>query len=244
MAETEDWAGADNNGLAALQQAESLDALGPVLSGLCRQFGFLYYKVYRSPLPFSNSLRDLLLMTDLPDWFVEAFDEIGYTPDAMARMRTINRSQLTQWTIDDILQREEPAKNARLLQLLSEIGIGCGVYVNIEPLDGPARILSFVGRDNSLSVRQAEQMTVVAVELLHKINRLEKRREWDRAGLTSLELDCLVLASQGHEAQEIGRQLGLSGRTVLYLTNSLCSKLKATSLEQAVAAALRSGFIA
>jgi DNA-binding CsgD family transcriptional regulator len=56
-------------------------------------------------------------------------------------------------------------------------------------------------------------------------------------------MECLLLASRGQNAHEIGHRLGLSGRTVLYLANSVCSNLKVSNLNQAVAEALRCGFI-
>ncbi|SMC80926.1 helix-turn-helix transcriptional regulator [Rhizobium sp. RU36D] len=229
--------------MAELQQAQSLEALRPVISSIATSFGFRFYKVYKSPIPAVGSLRDLLLLTDLPDAFIETFDTIGYTSDELARMRFVNRSQLTEWTVDHLLEPADSGKNERLLDLLGLYGIDRGVYVNIAPVDGPVRILSFFGRRDPLPVQVAEHLTVLAVQVLHHVSRIQMRREWDDAGLTSLEIECLLLASQGHEAHEIGRRLGLSGRTVLYLANSVCSKLKVSTLDQAVAEALRCGFI-
>lgn len=244
MVEAEDWPESEKRSMAELQRAETLEALGSVISKIRQQFGFRFFKLYRAPIPRVSALRMLLLLTDLPEDFFEEFDAIGFTVEELARMRAVAPSQLTQWTTGSLRSDDCPnAKDARLEELLRRRGIARGVYVNIAPVDGPVRILSFFGKDEPLTVRDAERLTVISVQLLHRVNTLEMRRDGDDVGLTSLEIECLLLASQGYEANEIGRRLGLSSRTILYLANSVCSKLKTTNLNHAVAEALRCGFI-
>lgn len=244
MADIEDWPGFERRSLTELNEAQTLEALKPVVSNIGRVFGFRFHKIYKAPIPRVDSLRALILFSDLPDSFLSAFDLIGYSADEMEQMRALGETQLSQWTLEHLLEDGHSDRDRRLAQLVDEIGIGRGVYVNIAPVDGPARILSFLGRKAPLTDREAEYLTVVSIHILHRVNGIQKRHDWEHAGLTSLERESLALAAQGHEAQEIGRRLGLSGRTVLYITSSICTKLEVSSLDEAVAEAIRCGFIA
>lgn len=243
MPERNSWAETENTRMAELQRARTLEALRPIVSDIGSSFGFQFYKVYKAPIPPFTSLRQLLLLTDLPDTFLDDFDRIGYTASELAQMRQIDRSQLTEWTVDQVLAVKDTDKNQQLRELLDLYGICRGVYVNIAPVDAPTRILSYIGRAMPLTVQEAEHLTLLSVQVLHRVSRLQMHGEMDKAGLTSLEIECLLLASQGHEAHEMGRRLGLSGRTVLYLINSICAKLDVSNIDQAVAEAIRCDFI-
>lgn len=244
MTETEIWAEVEKSSLAALQGAQTLDQLGMVIAGIGRHFGFRFYKVYRSPVPLTAVLTECLLLTDLPAAFLSDFDGIGFSTEMVSSLRAIDQAQFSQWVLQDFLNSGDADKDARLFQLSTSLGLERGVFVNIASVDGPARIMGFLGRPEPLPSWQAEQLTMVAIQVLDRIERLEKRHGLDRAGLSSLEIEALRLAAQGHEAHEIGRRLGLTARTALYITTSVCTKLGVASLEEAVSEALRFDVIA
>ena len=70
------------------------------------------------------------------------------------------------------------------------------------------------------------------------------RPEAATAKLTERELDVLRLLAEGLQHEEIGRRLGISSETVRTHLRKACDRLGASTRTQAVATALRHGYIA
>lgn len=243
MAFTHDPVPAEAGWMTHLQQAGTLDEVAAAVSQISNHFHFAYYKLYLAPMPGNCRLVQLTQASNMPPSFLEEFDAIGYSYEDLAVLRPGNRPQLARWRIDEILSNGPPEKHEMLVGLLRRHDIDMGAFVTAEPAYGPARILSFLGAREALSPKDGERLTIEALQVLERVDALDRRRRWDKAGLTELELECLELGAQGLGAYEIGRRLGLSGRTVLYLSDSICSKLGVSNIEHAVADALRCGFI-
>ncbi|HZQ81345.1 MAG TPA: response regulator transcription factor [Gaiellaceae bacterium] len=70
------------------------------------------------------------------------------------------------------------------------------------------------------------------------------RQEVANAKLTARELEVLGLLAEGLQHEEIGRRLGISSETVRTHLRKACDRLGASTRTQAVATALRQGYIA
>jgi DNA-binding CsgD family transcriptional regulator len=60
---------------------------------------------------------------------------------------------------------------------------------------------------------------------------------------TRRQLDCLALAARGMTATEIGRELGVSPRTVEHHLAKLCERLGVRTRVQALAVAVERGWL-
>lgn len=61
--------------------------------------------------------------------------------------------------------------------------------------------------------------------------------------LTDRQLECLSWISEGKSSTDIGEILSISGRTVDYHVGEICQRLNVRTRMQAVAHALRSGWL-
>lgn len=230
--------------VADIQRAESLDDMGALLKTLQRQLAFAYFTLYAQQPAGVVSLRSALLLHNSPDALIDRFDQIGIQPQD-ARLSSV-RNTLTplQWTIDEIGSGLEPAARTSLVDLLDGFGIRGGIFFTLMAVDGSSRVLSLCGDRPPLGVGEVEDLSFCIIQLLDRTGVLAKRRDCGSSGLSSLEIECLLMAERGQQFSEIALNLSLSVRTVNYLAGSLCRKLGADSMEHAVAKALRLEYIA
>jgi DNA-binding NarL/FixJ family response regulator len=79
--------------------------------------------------------------------------------------------------------------------------------------------------------------------LLHQFETMAKAHARSQAGLTEQELSMLDLVAQGATTREIGQQMYCSERTVKRRIEEVTAKLGVKSRAEAVAQAIRSGWI-
>jgi DNA-binding CsgD family transcriptional regulator len=73
--------------------------------------------------------------------------------------------------------------------------------------------------------------------------QLDERRNAKPESLTDREITCLQMAGDGHISEEIGERLGLSVHTVNAYLGTAATKLDSVNRIQAIAKAIRLGFI-
>ena len=73
--------------------------------------------------------------------------------------------------------------------------------------------------------------------------QLDERRNMKPESLTDREITCLQMAGDGHISEEIGERLGLSVHTVNAYLGTAATKLDSVNRIQAIAKAIRLGYI-
>lgn len=244
MSEIGDWRDTRQIIVAAIQKAETLSDIGASMTAIQDYLGFSLYKIYAAAPDFTEPLRQQLLLYNFPEVFMDEYEASGIRVSPPSDFFDTTKTLTTQWNAEEITAELESGQQAVLRDLLQRFEIGRGVYFAMRVLDGPSRVLGFYGSRPELAEEELEELGLLGIQLIHRVRELEKREGFGNAGLSALETQCLELASAGHDSAEIARRLSLSVRTILYLTNSLCRKLGVETLQQAVVAALRRGYIA
>ena len=230
--------------LAGIQSADCLNDIAGSISRLLCHFGFLYYKLFLSRLIEAGTLRQQLLLYSVPEAFLDGFDAIGGLPPAPIVIMAASERQAYQWGVADLEQKAQSFPQVRrLMDLLSHHDMSRGAYFSLPTLDGRKHILGVYGTREPLPQAEMEELNFLAIHLLDRMEVLEKRRGWQRTGISTLEMTCLEMAASGHDSAAIARRLSLSVRTINYLIGSLCRKLGTDRLEHAVIEAVRMGYI-
>ncbi len=230
--------------LVRIQAAESLSEIGTAIGRLLQRFRFDYFKLFASRPASTDTLRDQILLTNVPAGFIEAFDAIGGLPVAPVRILVSSDRLVWQWHESDLTDKARKSPQVgQLMALLAAHGMSRGAYAALPTLDGHKHIFGVYGEREPLSAAELDEFSFLSIHLLDRMEALEKRRGWQRTGISSLEIECLEMAASGLDTYAIAQRLSLSTRTVNYLVGSLCRKLGTDRLEQALGEAVRLGYL-
>lgn len=243
MPSTDDQALIRKRIVAAIRKAETLADIGASAVLLQDYLGFDFYKIYSATAGSTAKHRDRVLISNFPDAFFDAFDAIGNLTGAPEAVWTFSTTQAFQWSTEYLRGSRAMPERLILADLMDSYGMRRGVYCSLATLDSQKRDLAFYGTREPLTGAELEDLGVLAIHLLDRVNALEERRNEDSARISTLEMECLKMAAQGMETSHISRKLSLSARTINYLLNSLCRKLGTETVEHAVAVATRAGFL-
>lgn len=105
------------------------------------------------------------------------------------------------------------------------------------------RIIGFAGARKKPDRDELDQLNLLIIQMHERLSLVFRPQENFDCGLTDLEKRVLHSVSEGHHIARTAADAGLSVRTVQYLLDSICRKLDASSVEHAVASALRQGVI-
>lgn len=230
--------------LVRIQAVESLNDIGAAIEHLLRRFCFDYFKLFASRSVATGSLRDHLLLTNVPPSFIDGFDAIGGLPAAPVRIFATSDRLAYQWHVSDLSEKALASPQVgQLMALLQEHGMSQGAYAVLPTLDGRKHIFGVYRDRDALTPADMDEFSFLSIHLLDRLETLEKRRAGQKTDLSGLEIECLLMTAAGHDTAAIARRLSLSTRTVNYLVGSLCRKLGTHRLEHALAEAARLGYL-
>ncbi|MBV2183693.1 MAG: LuxR family transcriptional regulator [Rhizobium sp.] len=230
--------------LIRIQTAQNLSEIGAAIDLLLRRFSFRYFKLFSSRASPTDTLRDQILLSNVPVSFFEGFDQIGGLPPAPVRILQAADRLAWQWHVSVLKERAALSPQVgRLMVLLREHGMSRGIYAAVPTLDGRRQIFGVYGEREELSPPDLDEFSFLSIHLLDRMEALEKRQNWQRTGISSLEIECLEMAAAGLDTAAIAQRLSLSARTVNYLVASLCRKLGADRLEHALGEAIKLGYL-
>lgn len=233
-----------NEILARIQVCDSLTDIDACMLLLQERFGYRFYKLFATLSTGDDSLRGRLLLYSVSDDFIDGFDAIGGLPPAPEAVLASNCQQLFQWSIDELRCRDDlESQVVELVQLFVRQDVLTGIYFSLPALDGRRQIMSLYGNRPPLSLAESEDFSFLAIHVLDRAGMLEKRLDGPRTGMSNLEIQCLEMAAAGLDTAAMAQRLSLSTRTVNYLVSSLCRKLGAERLEQALQRAMQIGFV-
>lgn len=224
--------------VAAVEQATTLEAIHQILVEVQDLFGFVCYTIFNIPHEEERSLAACALLTSTPNHCFEDYDAIHDLPKSPVLVHLRHAFRPVQLTVDDFGSDLRPKVRAEVQRFLSVYGIQQTILIPIIAASGPRRVAAFGGTRGPLIETEIEELHFLVIQIMGRISALEQQRSWSPRGLTALERECLTKSARGLEAVEIAADMGLSSRTVQYLTASLCRKLDVVTIEHAVAKAL------
>jgi len=236
------------NGLSA---ATSIDAVWKEILFFFNGMGFEWVNYGYTVPGVGDEAFSVRVLSNFPGWYQESYEREDFSKAdpvvahcvSATRPRYIGLDCLDGWPdIDD--------DGLRITKLAAEAGMRSGV---VFPLRSPGpRGLAGLSVSGSMRFRELERHFSATGDLLRVAAvgahaymqlHLERPAPGPSIHLTPRESECLRWTARGLSAKQIGRQLGLSDRTVESHLGKAMAKLGAVSRAQAVATAMTAGFI-
>lgn len=175
------------------------------------------------------------------DWMVRYRQQRYFNEDPAARwgLRTFN-----PFTWDEMMARSRltPAE-AKVMQDAHDHGLRWGLSIPLHGLDGRVSFFMAAGRHNPVDDDKRLAIQLMATVAQMRAEILLKRSPLPQCPLTPRQVDVLSWVSEGKTDSEIGHILSISSETAHKHVERAKAKLGVTTRTQAVAVALRSGYI-
>lgn len=254
--------GRENSGEAVLRRRFIVESLSWLMSSpndafshllkLCKRHGFEDFLIYVGKPKHlqGGTLADSLLMTSMSSYFIEILDSAVQRSgcDIMGPLRGHTAPVLWNLVALDpsATQAEKPESEFGSGEILERAfadgGIAGGVLIPIPTDELGIIVLHFLA---------AEPVRRISPELvIEALATFESASQFVRSGLretedvlTAREKECLYWAGEGKTSAEMAFITGLSEHTVNHYFTTACRKLNCVSRIQAVAKAVRLGYI-
>lgn len=126
----------------------------------------------------------------------------------------------------------------------AEFGLRSGVVIPLVTVDGTLAIVSLGGRNVDIPPYASGMISLVSTyAIARSIQLVAKTENSSASGLTKREAECIRWAAEGKSEWEISRILGISEHTSEKHLLNAKAKLGAANRVQAVAEAIRRGYI-
>ncbi|EDQ35019.2 DNA-binding HTH domain-containing protein [Hoeflea phototrophica DFL-43] len=191
----------------------------------------------------TRSLADSIIITSAPSDLVRRYDETGLMERSPLMRALGGRGTPLQCRLDETITAFTTEQQAALDDFSAEFNIDCCFITPVYHRDhGPAAVC-FLGKRNQMSFSEAANLAMISSLAHQKLRRVSAQPSKADSPLTERERECLVWTSSGKTSVEIARILSLSEHTVNHYLNNAARKLDAVNRTQAVALAIRQGFI-
>lgn len=241
--------------LIALEKAQSLQDIWQVAVSYFEQQGISHI-IYVYCRSYQASVKDTILLSTMPDWWVEKYQANGYAkidPFFKYCCSTYETIKTGVEYYDDYTFLNE--RERQLIKEASQTGFRSGASFTMRKMGSGT---DFGGWNLGTSLKRAEfdklykdkgeKLRIVAMYMHEQINlRLHKDHQevavYQGQELTERQIDCLNLLAKGMRIQQIAEQLNIKAITVDHHIKLARENLQATTREQAIARAAIKGLI-
>ncbi|RWX77145.1 LuxR family transcriptional regulator [Neorhizobium lilium] len=203
-------------------------------------YGARSFMVLNLPPTTSRELSANTIITNWPAEFMSLFDKEGLMQTSLVFSRL--RRSTTPFAFDiDALSAEHVLPQVREIFLRFEIVRGA--YFPVHDISGARGAVSWAGPSAMFTHQQMMELMYISVHVFQRLAEIRNLEVRPTDVLSEREIDCLNWTSAGKTSAEIAEILGLSEHTVNHYLNRAARKLDSVNRTQAVAKALRMGFI-
>jgi DNA-binding CsgD family transcriptional regulator len=187
------------------------------------------------------------LMVTHENWGSDGRDQLNLLVDScndffVAHLET--SSTPVVWNgISDMHTFESPDLSAFLTRIKSRNLPFAGIAFPVRLGQVGAGYVIFTANFFDLNSETIVDLHGKSVQFIIELLQLDERRNTKREELTEREITCLQMAGDGHISEEIGERLGLSVHTVNAYLGTAATKLDSVNRIQAIAKAIRLGYI-
>jgi len=214
-----------------------------LLREIAEQFGFKYFLVANTYGSGSGTFSEAVVITSAPSDLIQAYEDTTiFAVNPLAATIREARAPLEH-------RPEAPGAavvvgdQALAVATSAENEAACWFVVPVYSPDHGAAAVCFLGDRPPMSSCETADMTLYAHLLHQKLRQVSAKPVKSESPLTERERECLLWTAAGKTSVEIGRILDLSEHTVNHYLNNIARKVGAVNRTQAVAYAMRNGYI-
>ncbi|OCW57133.1 LuxR C-terminal-related transcriptional regulator [Hoeflea olei] len=205
-------------------------------------FGFRYFLVANRPGSAGGPFSESVVITSVPSEFTQKCEDVATT--AVNPLAAVIRetSVPSEYRFQDGGSLP-PGVKALADAARIDADVSCWFVVPLyDPEHGPAAV-SFMGQRPAMGFTESAELTLYAHLIHEKLREVSAKPVKTASPLSDRERECLLWTAAGKTSVEIGQILDLSEHTVNHYLNNVARKVGAVNRTQAVAYAMRNGYI-
>lgn len=228
---------------AQIQSATSQFDLFRFLREVTGWYDFTYFAVNSIPSVPTTSIADTMIITSAPSDLIRRYDEYSLVAANPASVQMRKACAPFERRIDSVAAEQDEDNRAVLLGLVGDYALDCWFFVPVFTPDSGAATVSFMGKRDALNFKEVAELELLSSLVYEGLCLLSVDTGAVENLLSAREHECLAWSATGKTSFEIGKILSLSEHTVNHYLNSATRKTGAVNRTQAVAVAIRNGWI-
>lgn len=214
-----------------------------LLKKVCELFGFSAFMVLRLPEASDTSVADCVVINNWPTGMITSYDSLQLlrTSPLIRQVRTSTKPLTMPLSSRTAASPEEVREISDTL--FRNYGFLLGVAVPVHDPLGRRGVVCFEGDRKDLCYSELLELTLLSIHVYERLCSIAGADRGANNPLTEREKGCLGWTAEGKTSVEIAEILGLSEHTVNHYLNRAARKLGSVNRTQAVAKALRRGWI-
>jgi len=214
-----------------------------LLREITEAYGFSYFFIASPSNEGSKTFADMMIITSAPASLVQRYEDGGLTKNCPLADALEGIGAPDEYRLDDPDLSTSPAHQTALSGFRNDYDLDCWFIVPVyHPDHGPAAVC-FLGKRGGMDFTEKAGLALFGQVAHHRLRFVSAKPAKADSPLTERERECLIWTSAGKTSVEIARILDLSEHTVNHYLNNAARKLDAVNRTQAVAYAIRNGFI-
>jgi len=229
--------------LAEIETLQTQFDIFRLLKRICDLFSFRAFIVMYLPDQSGASLGAQSVITNWPAEMIAGYDrlELLKTSPVISSIRNSTRPLVISLAERTRAAPEDKRQSSDAL--FRKFGFLMGVAVPVHDTAGRRGIIMFHGDRPAPCHGELLELSMLCIHVYEQMARIAHVDAKDVSPLTERETDCLSWTAEGKTSGEIAAILGLSEHTVNHYLNRAAKKLSTVNRTQAVAKALRRGWI-
>lgn len=214
-----------------------------LLKRICDLFSFRAFLVMHLPDQLGTGIAAHSVITNWPTEMIGGYDRLGLLKSSpvissvrgSTRPLVISLADRTTASPEDVKAPSEA--------LFRKFGFLMCVALPVHDATGRRAIITFHGDRPAPCHTELLELNMLCIHVYEQLSRIAHVDSKNVSPLTERETDCLSWTAEGKTSSDIAGILGLSEHTVNHYLNRAAKKLGTVNRTQAVAKALRRGWI-
>jgi LuxR family quorum sensing-dependent transcriptional regulator len=226
-----------------LEQCSTQFDIFRLLREIAELYQFKYFFIAGPCEGVARPFADMIIITSAPSDLVQRYDKAGLIDNSPLMQALSGIGAPFEYRLDQPNQASSPEQQASMDAFLRDYGLDCWFVTAVYHRDHGSAAVCFLGHRQAMDFTEAAGLALLSQLAQHRLRLVSANPAKVDSPLTERERECLVWTSAGKTSVEIARILGLSEHTVNHYLNNAARKLDAVNRTQAVAFAIRHGFI-
>ncbi|HET7413164.1 MAG TPA: LuxR family transcriptional regulator [Pararhizobium sp.] len=214
-----------------------------LLKRVCELFGFSAFMVMRLPDATAMAVAEQSVINNWPTEMIAAYDRLGLLQSSPAIAAMRNSVKPLAISLEERTAASPEDSRAASEALFRQFGFLRSVAIPVHDARGDRGVVFFDGDRETLCHTEMLELNMLAIHIYERLQQIAHTDARDVSPLTDRETNCLAWTAEGKTSNEIAEILGLSEHTVNHYLNRAARKLSTVNRTQAVAKALRRGWI-
>lgn len=213
------------------------------LRGVSEAFGMSHFFALNLPEDKSGSFSTLSLVNNWPPELIKSYDQADMINACPVMQQLLASSTPVVWSIEDVPAHDPSEKFTRICDSFSLNGFAHGVCFPVADSRRVRGVVGFSGERPAIEKSEILELNMISQHVYNRLSEIAFQSENEPQPLSARELECLRWTAVGKTSSEIATILDLSEHTVNHYLIGATKKLEAVNRTQAVANAIRNGWI-